>query len=237
MFVFGGADEDEALAGLESVVGTGVKAGALAGEDGDDLATGGFAQAGLGEGFAGESGGGVHADGVDAFGDHEEVTAGNVLEKGAGGERGVGHDEVGPGAVQGGDVALVGGAGDDLEVRAYPPTKYREVNIGVVVVGGDNDGGGASEAGAAHDVEVGGVAEDEEIGGHGPGGDLVDEAVGDVVAREGGGNGAANATGADNDDGGGLGGGSAAVAVVEGGDLGARAGEKQDHASGNNKVG
>src|SRR5699024_1513463 len=98
--------------------------------------------------------------------------------QGGGSDRGVGQDAVGAGAVLGGHVAFVGGPGDDLQLGAQPAAVESQVDVEVIVVGGQQGGGGLIESGRAQDLEIGGVAFDHvEVRGH-PSRDVLDNGVG-----------------------------------------------------------
>ncbi|MCK7528851.1 MAG: hypothetical protein MZV64_70500 [Ignavibacteriales bacterium] len=82
------------------------------------------------------------------------------VEDRAGGHRGVRHDHVGTRAVQRGDVPFQGCTADDLQFRPQAVTKDGEIDVQIVTVGGDDDGGSLVNAGPHERVAIRGASED-----------------------------------------------------------------------------
>jgi hypothetical protein len=94
------------------------------------------------------------------------------------------HD-VGTRPMQGRDVSLHRGPGQDLDVGAETPAVHGEVDVQVVVVRRDDDGGRLFDAGLLEDPEIRRVADHELAPVAHPLRHLLDDAIVDVAGRQG----------------------------------------------------
>ena len=78
---------------------------------------------------------------IQPLGDHQRVTAQKVVQDGVGPHRGEGEDEIGAGFVQDVNVALYRRSADNLNIRPQATAIDGQIDVHVVVVGGDDHRG------------------------------------------------------------------------------------------------
>src|SRR5690606_9949595 len=116
-----------------------VAEGAVLVEDGDDVAAGAAVHLVIAQRAAHEGGGTRHEEQLVPLGDEHAVAEPGVVPQIGRTDRRVGEDPVGAGAIERGDVALIGGARDDLQLGAQAPAEQGEVDVEVIVARGDQD--------------------------------------------------------------------------------------------------
>lgn len=95
---------------------------------------------------------------VQALREHQDFFGFEQVHDGRGAKRAEGHHQVGAGAVEGVDIAIQGRPADDLDVGAQPAAVDGEIDVQVVIVGGDDDRRGFFDPGFNQGLEVARVA-------------------------------------------------------------------------------
>src|SRR5690606_10662762 len=90
-----------------------------------------------------------HFDGVelDTLTKYDEFVAAQARHHGLDAERGIAEHEIGAGAMDGLDVALVGDAADDAQRRVESPAIHRQIDVHRIVVGREQHRRGGGDAG------------------------------------------------------------------------------------------
>ena len=199
-FGFGRADEDDLSIRGEDLACVRIDRQGAAGAHCDDIAARVSGDFGLSERFSGEGGGHVGFAHVETLCEHDDAGTIERVENCGGAHRGIGQNKIGPGAVQGRDIAFSRGAGDDLEVGPELSAIEGEIDVGIIIVSGNDDGGRLFHAGPLEGGEIRGAPEDVVVFVGDPLGKLLDDAVIDFTLGERAGGGAADAPATDDDD-------------------------------------
>ena len=195
-----GADEDEFIALVDGMRRLRVDDGFAPVLNRDHGATCFFPDTGLRQHLPDQGPGGRQVEEIQSLRQKHRFLIHQKIEDGVGAERGVGHDKVRSRAVQRGDIAVLAGAAQDLHVRTKTSQIFCEINIGGVIVRGNERSGGFFKPGLLQGVNVRRVAENKMFvllaALFGP----FDNQVGDVRFLKATGDGMADASAADNHD-------------------------------------